>query len=76
MSGGPGEEAVADTLEDSRVADDAAGRDIGGAGLELRLEECDDRGARGNAAGNGREDLFEGDEGEIGDDQVDGREWR
>jgi hypothetical protein len=74
VSRGPGEETFADAVEDGRVADDAAGGHIGGAGFELGLEEGDDGRGWGHAGRDRGENLFEGDEREVGDDKVDGRE--
>lgn len=76
MVGSPAEEAFLDALEDRLVTDDAAGGHFGWAGLELGLEEGDDRGARWDAGCDGRQDFFEGDEREVGDDEVDGRQVR
>jgi hypothetical protein len=65
-------EGFKDAPVDSGITDDAAAGDIGGAGFELWFEENDAGGAGLDAMLDGGEDLLKGDEGEVGDEEVDG----
>lgn len=73
--GGPFEELLQDAGVNGGVTDDAAAGDFGGAGFELRLEE-DDAGSGGWEAARGRgQDFAQGDEREVGDEEVEGWEF-
>ena len=67
-------ELVEHAPADGFVADDAAARHIGGTGLELGLEQDHALRAGGKARGDGGKHLAERNEGDVGDEQVEGRE--
>ena len=68
---GKGADIVEHGLLNSGVADDtAASIDLGFAGFELWFHERDEHAARTHERPDGREDNFERDEREVGDDSV------
>lgn len=54
------------------VRDDAAGADVVAAKFKLRFDEDQEIGARSGARNCGGENFGDGDEGNVGDDQVSG----
>ncbi len=74
-AGGPFEELPKDAGVNCGVTDDAATGDFSGAGFELGLEQ-DDAGSGGwEAASGGGQDFAQGDEREVGDEEVERGEF-
>jgi Cys-tRNA(Pro) deacylase len=68
-------EPGANALADGGIGDDAVMGDVEGAGFELWFQEDDARGCGRKTVCHGRQDLRQGDEREIRDEELERREW-